>query len=265
MAETKIVGYKKIFGFVLPDWVSEELIKKVVIALLAVTAMLLVLIFVIWPNFETVQSRNAALVVSKQELDLLRSSGEDLERIKTDLTESNKERILAAMPTQYSPEAAIFSLRRISADTGVSVVSYSLPAGVLLNTDSTLSTGPGGEMVDFIAYPIRITVAAPVSALLSFISKIESSLPFGVVSDLNLQEVIKLARTTSDKNVQLVMEIRYYQSILKNVSLNKLRNLTEQDLALAKELQGYNLLTVPAEDEAMVDTPATASGSIFGF
>ncbi len=265
MAESKIVGYKKIFGFVLPDWVSEDVIRKGVIGLLVVMVMLLLLIFVIWPQFETVTSRTAALTANKQELALLKSSGADLEKIKKDLTESNKERILEAMPTQYSPDAAIFSLRKISADTGVSVISYSLPAGVILSSDSTLSTGPGGEMVDFVAYPIRITVAAPVASLLTFIAKVESSLPFGLVSDLNLQEVTKLSRSNGDKNIQLVMEIRYYQSILKNVSLNKLRNLTEKDLALARELQGYNLLTLPEESEELAGDTATASGNIFGF
>lgn len=265
MAENKIVGYKRIFGFVLPDWVSEKIIKNIIAGLVSSAVMLFVLIFVIWPNFETVAKRAAVLKKSQTDLQLLKSSSQGLERLKTDLTPSNQDKILAAMPTQYSPDGAIYLLRRISADTGVSVVSYSLPPGSLISSTTGLGTPSTGEMVDFIAYPIKITVAAPVDALLAFISKVESSLPFGVVADLNLQEVIRLSRSATDKTVQLAMEIRFFQAVLKNVNLNKLQPLTAENLTLARTLAGYNLLTVPEVSENATTTTASGSGSIFGF
>lgn len=266
MAENKIIGYKKIFGFVLPDWVNEGIIRNAIAGLLSTVVMLLVLIFVIWPNFVTLELKTLELEAGKRDLAVLKSSSQGLEKIKTDLTPSEQDRILAAMPTQYSPDSAVFSLRKISTDTGVQIVSYSLPAGVILNTAPTVGSAAGGEMVDFVAYPIRITVAAPVEALLSFITKVESSLPFGVVSDLNLQEVIKLSRSASDKTVQLAMEIRFYQAILKTININKLQPLTDENIALAKQLDGFNLLSVPESTETETEViSATGSGSIFGF
>lgn len=265
MPENKIVGYKRIFGFVLPDWVSEKLIKNIIAGLVSSAVMLFVLIFVIWPNFETVAKKAAVLKKNQADLEVLKSSGQGLERLKTDLTASNQEKILAAMPTQYSPDGAIYLLRRISADTGVSIVSYSLPPGSLISTTTGLGAPISGEMVDFIAYPIKITVAAPVDSLLSFISKVESSLPFGVVADLNLQEVIRLSRSAADKTVQLAMEIRFFQAVLKNVNINKLQPLSADNLTLARSLVGYNLLTVPEVPETTSSTTATGSGSIFGF
>jgi len=267
MIETKIVGYKKIFGLVLPDWVNEEVIRRGVAGLLISVVMLLVLIFVIWPNFDTITSKNSELSKAKKDLEVLLGSSQGLERIKTELSDANQKRILVAMPTQYSPETAIFLLRKISADTGVSIVSYSLPAGVLLNSAPTLGSVASSQMVEFVAYPVRITVAAPVEALLAFISKVESSLPFGVISDLNLQEVTKLSRSSTNNAVQMAIEIRYFQSILKSVNLNKIQTLTPENLKLAKELVDYNLLTVPEESvpEVSIGLPASGSGSVFGF
>jgi hypothetical protein len=268
MDETKIIGYKKIFGFVLPDWVSEKMIRGVVSGLLLLVVMLLTLIFVIWPSFDTLETRKLVLDKSKKELEVIQGSSQGLERIKSDLSLTDQEKILAAMPVDYSPDGAIYLLRRISAEAGVSLVSYSLPGGELLNTTSTLgsSNGSQGEMVEFVSYPLRLTVAAPVPSLLDFISKVESSLPFGVVSDLNLQEVVRLSRSAEDKTVQLAMEIKFYQSHLKSINITKLQPLTAANLSLAKELAGYNLLMV-SETAELGSSPlvSTGSGNIFGF
>lgn len=267
MDETKIIGYKKIFGFVLPDWVSEKMIRGVASGLLSIVAMMLTLTLVIWPSFETLKARKLILDKSKKELAVIKGSSQGLERIKTELTESNQDKVLAAMPLEYSPDGAIYLLRRLSADAGVSLVSYSLPGGELLNTVSTLGTksGSADQMVDFVSYPIRLTVAAPVPALLTFISEVESSLPFGVVSDLNLQEVVRLSRSVEDKTVQLAMEIKFYQSRLRSINITKLQPLTASNLSLAKELANYNLLMVAESTELESSLVSTGSGSIFGF
>lgn len=266
MAENKIIGYKRIFGFVLPDWVSEVMIRNVIAGLLSSAVMFLVLIFVIWPNLDTVATRNSQLSADRGNLETLKSSSQGLERLKTDLSVSDQDRILAAMPTVYSPDGAIYLLRKISQDTGVSIVSYSLPSGVLVSDVPSKGLPSGGEMVEFVAYPVRITVSAPVDALLLFISKVESSLPFGVVSDLNLQEVVKLSRSAADKSVQLAMEIKFYQAVLKTVNISKLKPLTPENITLAKEVAGYNYLIVPEESESVTTTPIISPASnIFGF
>lgn len=60
-AESRIVGYKKIFGFVLPDWVNESIIRNFGFGMLGVTAMMIVLIFFIWPNYDTIRTRETEL------------------------------------------------------------------------------------------------------------------------------------------------------------------------------------------------------------
>lgn len=264
MPETKIVGYKKIFGLVLPDWVNESMVKNIGMGLLAVATMLLLLIFVIWPNEEVVKTRESSLNVSKNELQSLKNSKASLDRLKIDLTAEDQSRILAAIPQTYSPDGAIYTLRRISADTGVSIVSYSLPSGDLLSSVAPVVGAPSTDMVGFSVFPIRLTVSAPVESLLKFVAGVESSLPFGIVSDLNVQEVSRLSTVDIDKSVQLGLEIRYYQSVLRTVNINKMQPLSEDDLGLARELRNYNLLTIP-QDEGGSNGTASGSGSIFGF
>ena len=265
MPESKLVGYKRIFGLVLPDWVSEKMVRSIVYGLLVLVVMLLVLIFVVWPNLDLVQSREAGLDSSKSALETLKKSRSSLDRLASDVSDTDQARILAAIPQEYSPEGAIYDLRRISADTGVSIISYTLPPGIILYTTNTAGKTADTDMVGFVAFPIRITVAAPVESLLRFVALVESSLPFGNVSDLNIQEVAKLSQSTSDKTVQMVMEIRFYQSALRKVNLNKLQAFTDADLQLVSDLRGYNLITVPEAQISQQAVSPSGSGKIFGF
>ncbi|KKT49435.1 MAG: hypothetical protein UW41_C0006G0003 [Candidatus Collierbacteria bacterium GW2011_GWC2_44_18] len=265
MPENKLIGYKRVFGFVLPDWISEKMVKNTVYGLLVLAAMLLVLVFVIWPNLSLVQSREASLTTSKSALEILKKSKSSLDRLASDISDGDQTRILTAIPQEYSPEEAIFHLRKISADTGVSIVSYTLPPGIILDTTNSTGDIVDADMVSFTVFPVHITVAAQVNSLLRFISLVESSLPFGNVSDLNIQEIVsKLSQTASEKTVQMVLEIQFYQSILKKVNLTKLQEFTDADLKLVADLRGYNLITIP-EAQLSEQSDPLGSGKIFGF
>ncbi|NCP47308.1 hypothetical protein COT86_00070 [Candidatus Collierbacteria bacterium CG10_big_fil_rev_8_21_14_0_10_43_36] len=265
MPESKLLGYKSVFGFVLPDWVSEKMVKNTIYGLLVLAAMFLTLIFVVWPNLTLAQSRQASLIASKSSLEILKKSKTSLDRLASDISNTDQTKILTAIPQEYSPEEAIFHLRKIGANTGVSIVSYTLPPGIILDTTKTADQTTGTDMVSFTAFPVHITVAARVGSLLRFISLVESSLPFGNVSDLNIQDVVsKLSQTAGEKTVQMVLEIRFYQSILGKVNLTKLQEFTEADLKLVADLRGYNLITIP-EAQPSIETGPLGSGKIFGF
>lgn len=263
MSENKIIGYKKIFGFVLPDFVDERIIKMVAMGLLAITSMLLVLILFIWPQMSVLKSKKAELVSSQGDLDNLKSSKNSLDQLSNKITLPQQNMILNATPQEYSPEEAIYMLRQVSNDTGVAITSYSLPAGVLLDKNEPLSS-TSDEMVNFIKHPIRLTVAAPVETLLIFIAKVESSLPLGVVSDLNLQEVTRLSNFDSNRTVQLALEITFYQANLNKVNIKQMKPFTDEDLTLAGQLSSYNLLLAP-KSQVNNNLTASGSGNIFGF
>lgn len=266
MSETKIVGYKRIFGFILPDWVSERMIKTFIFGLLTSMVMLLVFIFVINPKFSAISALEKELEKDQDELVTLKQSRDGINRLQEALSVDEQRKILSAVPLDYSPDRAIFILREIASKTGASVVSYSLPSGVLLDTSAVETIGKKGEMVEFMAYPIKMVVAAPVDILLDFITKVESSLPFGVVSDLNLQEVTKLSKSGTNKNVQIALEIKYFQAKLNKININNIKSLTDANLEFVKKLAGFEEIAIEDAGNRVIEESegATMSGDIFG-
>jgi len=270
MAENKIVGYKNIFGFVLPDWVDERTIRLFVTLLLSSATMLFVLIFVIWPKFLTISEMKVSLKNGEASLNLLKNSRTGFDQLNEQIPEVTQNLILSAIPTTYSPENAVFLLRKISSETpGLSIVSYKLPSGILYEAAGTaIGKGrDGGDMVSFVSYPIRLTVAAPIGSLLEFINKIETSLPLGVVSDLGMQEVSKLVKSaTSTKSVQMDLEVKYFQVVLKKVDISSIKPISAEDLTLVKKITGFTKVgTTEGVDVGAVSVATGSSNGLFGF
>jgi hypothetical protein len=264
MAQSKITGYKSIFGFVLPDWVDESIIRSMVTLLLSSVAMLFVLIFVIWPKFADVEALRSTLSRDQESLVSLRNSKTGLDNLSEQIPDSVQDVVLSAIPQTYSPESVVFLLRKIGDTSGVSIVSYKLPSGSLFEATGSAKKNSGdGGLADFVEYPITLKVSAPVSSLLVFIDKIESSLPFGVVSDLGIQEVTKLAKSGST-SIQMDLQVSYYQVVLKTVDINKISPITGEDLDLVKSLATFSKYSTPTISGS-VPTIATSSASLFGF
>ena len=266
MAQTKIVGYKNMFGFVLSDWVDESIIRTIVMFLLSAVVMLFVLILVIWPKLGDVDSLKTTLKKDQDGLVALKNSQTGLNNLSQQIPDATQNVILSAIPQTYSPENAIFLLRKIGDATGVSIVSYKLPSGTLFEDATSAKTVPGStsdSLVNFISFPITLTVSAPVDSLLSFINKVESALPFGIVSDLNMQEVTKLTKTTSSA-VSMDLQISYYQAILKKVDISKINTISNEDLTLVKTLSGFSTFAAPLVTNTQ-PAIATGSGNLFGF
>lgn len=270
MAENKIVGYKKIFGFILPNWVDEGTIRLLVTFLLSTALMLLVLIFVVWPNFSTISDLKASLKKGQESLNSLLKSKQGYDQLNQEISSQDQFMVISAIPQTYSPETAIFLLRNLASQTpGLSIVSYKLPSGTLFDASSKPTdnngNGAAGDVVSFVSYPIQLTVTAPVNSLLSFVDKIETALPFGVVSDLNMQEITKLAKSTSSNSVQMDLEVRYYQAVLKQIDITKIQPISTNDQALVQKLAGFS--RPQAFEIGLNLTPvATGSGgSLFGF
>lgn len=265
MPDTKIIGYKKIFGLVLPDWVSEKMLKMFIFGLMSTLVMLFVMIFVIKPKYDELAELRKILDKETNALVALKKSQDGILRLQSDLTEIEQAKILSAVPLSYSPDKAIFILRQIASETGASIFSYNLPSGVLLDSSAIETIGKRGEMVDFASYPIKIVVSAPVDVLLRFITKVESTMPFGVVSDLNLQEVTKLSKSGVNKNVQVSLEIKYYQAKINKIDINQIKSLDEANLEFAKKLSVFGEAQI-SETKISSESGqvATSSGDIFG-
>ena len=269
MAKNKIIGYKNIFGFILPDWVDERTVRLLTSFLLSSAVMLFVLVFVIWPKFSIISEMKTSLKKSEESLSSLKDSKNGFDKLNEQISESTQNLVLSAIPTTYSPDNAVFLLRKISSETpGLSIVSYKLPAGVLYEETemNTNSDKKDEEMVSFVSYPIRLTVAAPIESLLEFVNKIETSLPLGVVSDLGMQEVAKKSKTISTNSVQMELEITYFQARLKQVNISKIIPISSEDLVLAKKISGFSKIgSTGGVDVGVVPITTGSSNSLFGF
>ena len=270
MAETKIVGYKKIFGFILPDWVDERTIRLLVTILLSSVAMFFVLIFVIWPKISVIFELKSSLVTEEVALDSLKNSKVGFGQLNEQISESTQNMVLSAIPQSYSPENTVFLLRKIGSETpGLSIVSYKLPSGVLYEVAGTTTNKPktnDKDMISYVSYPIRLTVTAPIGILLEFINKIETSLPFGVVSDLGMQEVSKLVQSTATKSVQIELEVMYYQALLKQFDIGNIKPISGEDLALVKKISEFTKIgPTGGFNVGEVSVATGSSNSLFGF
>jgi|GEM_PF-1699853 hypothetical protein len=269
MASEKIVGYKNIFGFVLPDWVDESLIRLIVSFLLSSAVMFFVLIFLIWPKFDDIKSLKASLSTKMVQLEALRDSKAGFDKLSDEVAESAQDMVLQAIPRVYSPENAVFMLRGIANETpGLSIVSYKLPAGVLFEAEETsvvTKNVKDDESASFISYPISLSITAPVESLLSFIRKVETTLPFGVVSDLGMQEVSRLSNSSAgDKLVKMELEVKYYQVILKQVDIAKIKPISSDDLVLIDTLSTFSQMTQSTGDGGIPSVSGN-TGGLFGF
>jgi hypothetical protein len=271
MANSKIVGYKNIFGFVLPDWVDEATIKLLVTFLLSAAAMLFVLIIVVWPKFETIETLKVSLANKLETLGSLKSSKSGLDKLNEQIPETTQNLILSAIPQSYSPENAVFMLRKIASETpGLAIVSYNLPSGVLFDSSSKSTAketkSASKDLVSFATYPIRLTVTAQVDSLLMFVNKIETSLPLGVVSDLGMQEVTKMAKSAVTAPVQMDLEVSYYQALLNQVDISVIEPISTEDLAWVKKMAAFTRIGALLGSEVVASASAvTVSGNLFGF
>ncbi len=266
MADLKIVGYKRIFGIILPDWVSEKMLKTFVFGLLTTVVIFLVYIFAVRPKYVDITTLQRELEKIKSDATSLTKSLEGIKRVQDSVDKDTQRKILSAVPTSYSPERTVYVLRELARETGASIVSYTLPSGILLDSSTVEGFGKKGEMVDFVFSPIKITVSAPVDVLLKFIAKLENSLPFGVVSDMNLQEVTKLAKGGVNKNVQIALEIKYFQAKLNKININNILPFTDKNLNFADTLSEFDEITVDKNELEISQSTdsASISGNIFG-
>lgn len=269
MATSKISGYKKVFGFVLPDWVDEKVLRMAIGYVLVSVVMMFVLLLVVNPNKDNVDSLEARLKTESGRLETMRESKRSLDRLIQDVSSLEQEAIFRAMPVNYSPEAAVFSFRTVANETGVSVSEYSLPAGIVYEegvrefAGSSKSTNE--TAVDFRSFTIQVTVEGQISNILNFITRVQRSLPVAFVSDLAIQEIVLAAGLgRAQSNVNLKLSVQYYQPVLKSFNLAGLQSFTEAEIALMRELESYARVTVPVSADTTLPSGELGERDLFG-
>jgi hypothetical protein len=253
-------GTKKIFGVLLPDWVDEEILKKLVYSFLGLMVAVLMSSLFIWPRFADLYKSEKELGRLEKSLGVLSSSVDQIERFEDDLGTSTIQMLELAAPRSFKPGLILSSLRQVSSNAGVAMVAYELDKGIVdIDQENTLDS-KGKEMVKLKKHKVDLKLVGRSSNLVRFIDLVGQTLPVSVISELSLSEISKLF---NDQGVsQLEMQITYFESRLAGVDVEKLVGFSEANMAMLEEVSLY---LRPNLVENQPVNQVVGGGSLFGF
>lgn len=238
MPENNLIGYKKVFGLVLPEWVDERQLNLTLGVIVVSLIMYFISFLVINPNKQTLDKNIQTLKTEQDSLVKIQEAWTSIEETKRNFTDSQIKKILRALPSNYSPDEAIYSIRNIALLSGVTLEGYSLPAGIIIDNSETtnVNTKQSNKFQQFV---IDINTSGQVENLLKFIANLETSLPIGFVSDLNIQELAKAASLKDRDSVNMKLQITYYQPQVFKFTTADIEVINETEKKLIKILSDY--------------------------
>ena len=249
---------KKIFGILLPEWVDEEALRKLVYSFLGLVVAILVSILFVWPRFADLYKEEKDLKKLENSLEVLSGSVDRVQEFENNLGEDELSILSLAVPKTFDPGIILSSLRQISASTGVIIESYELSKGVgEIDVDKKIQIKDG--MVNLNKHRVMLKLVGSSDRLIRFIDLLGKSLPVSIISELSLSEISKLF--TIQGLSQLEMEITYFESDLAEVSLDKVVGFTDKNEQLLGEILLYSK---PNITENNLGGQTGRQGSLFG-
>ena len=251
-------GTKKIFGILLPDWMEEKILKKLVYSFLGLVIALFMSSVFIWPRFNELYVSEIKLKELKGSLQTLSDSVKRVENFKLVFGEEELKTIGLAMPVDFDPGLMLSSLRQIGVRSGVVLGAYDLDGGVINVVDVKLDSDNGQIRVK--RHKVTLKLVGKSEDLIKFTDLLGSSLPFSVISELSLSEVSNLLNEQGVS--QLEMEITYFESQLSSVKLDKIPDLVAGNKKLFDEIHIY---AKPVNNLGGDDAVLEKRESVFGF
>ena len=255
---TESLGTKKVLGILLPDWVDEDMLKKLVYSFLGLVVAILVSSVFIWPKFNDLYGEEKELGRLEKSLDILSSSFNRVESFESNLGFEEVSSLQLATPQEFDPGLILFGLRQVSNDAGVILESYALDDGVILIDADDMSKNK--DLVSLKGHSVVVKLVGVSDKLIRFIDLLGSSLPFSVITDLSLSEVSDLL--TEQGLSQLEMGITYFESKTGEVTLDKVVEFTPKNKQLLEEITLYSR---PSTISNSVGNQVQRRGSLFGF
>ena len=85
------------------------------------------------------------------------------------------------------------------------------------------------------------------------------------MSDLAIQEIVRTVELKDGQaNVNLKLTVQYYQPSIKSFNLSGLRNLSENERVLMRELAGYQVMSAPSTVGELAPVSAGGVRNLFG-
>jgi len=251
-------GTKKIFGILLPDWMDEKVLKKMVYSFLGLVVALIMSSIFIWPRFTELYVSEKKLKDLKESLTTLSSSVDQVENFKLVFGEDELSTIGLAMPIGFDPGLILSSLRQIGVRSGVVLNAYELEGG-FINVDEVKLDSDSGQ-IKTMKHKVVLKLVGKSEDLIRFTDLLGSSLPFSVISELSLSEVSTLLNKQGVS--QLEMEVAYFESQPVKVKLDRIPDLVAENKELFDEIHLY---TKPLNNLGIENAVFENRESLFGF
>jgi len=253
-------GTKKIFGVLLPDWVDEEVLKKLVYSFLSLVVAVLMSILFVWPRFSDLYKNEKELGKLEESLEVLSTSVDEATGFRTSFGEDVLGALEIAVPKVFDPGLILAGLRQVAGNAGVVLESYEVAGGVV-KVEVVDESKLKNDLVALSKHKVNLKLVGRSDRLIKFINLLDNSSPLSVISELSLSEISKLFNQQGVS--QLEMEVTYFESRLLDVELEKLVELSDDNRRFLEEISLYSTPGVTGGD--IGESQVQRRGSIFGF
>lgn len=255
---------KKLFGMVLPEWMDEEVLKKLTYSILGLIFALLVSVLFVWPRFSDVVSREKKVnIKEKTHEDLLAAVGR-LDRVDLVNDTEGVERLELAIPGSFRPDYILVSLKDLSRKSLVSMESYVFEGGGVVSEDEEEKKGVKDEkkVTKVKGHEVSLSVSGLSSNLIKFLNSLDESLPFSTVADMSISQVSRVI--SSEDESRLEMKLEFYELPRIEVGTESITELSSEELTLFEDIKGWykpgNLII----RDSSLEPPAGRSSGLFG-
>lgn len=259
---------KKLFGMVLPEWMDENVLKKLVYSILGLVVALLVSVMFIWPKFSEVANKEKKVRIKETMRDDLMAAVDRLDRMNWTEDVAGVEELGLAIPDSFRPDYILVSLKDLSRKSLVSIESYMFEGGGVVSKDeeekAESSTQDKGvkKSGKIIGHEVSLSVSGLSSNLVKFINNLENSLPFSTVADMSISQISKVI--SSEDVSRLEMKIEFYELPKIEVDMESITELSKEELALFEEIKDWHRPGNLIQQDDVLRLPTGRNSGLFG-
>lgn len=263
MSSKDKVTRKKLFGMVLPEWVDEAVLKKLVYSVLGLVFALLVSILFIWPKFNDLASKQRKVGLQEKERDNLLAAVSRLDRVDLVNDEEGVERLDLAIPDSFRPDYILVSLKDLSRRSLVSIESYVFKGGGVVNEEEETKRQEKEEEIRVKRHEVSLKISGLSENLINFVNGLDECLPFSTISDMSISQVSKVLQ--SEDISRLEMKLTFYELADTSVTSESISELTKEEIGLFEEMKDwYKAANLISGGNNQIVQPAGRNSSLFG-
>ncbi len=259
---------KKVFGMILPEWMDEEVLKKLVYSVLGLVFALLMSLMFIWPRFSEVINKEKKVAIKEETRDELLGAVSRLDEMDLVNDVAGVERLELAIPGSFRPDYILVSLKDLSRKSLVSIESYVFEGGGIVSgseeetEESSAQSGVEKKSEKVKGHKVNLSIAGLSSNLIKFINNLENTLPFSTVADMSISQISRVI--SSEDMSRLEMKLEFYELPEVAVGIESIAELSNEELDLFEEIKDWYKPGNLIQQDGDLGLPTGRSSGLFG-